>query len=145
MNVRADDVELTEDDLKCIEEFKKDKAARKTKTKEKKTGEGKTETETHFCSTRIFQGDDCFVNIWSFNGKITKGNVIKHLTAIFEEEIPEDEIDVWDMVSGDTWRGQKMNCYGMSPKEFATFLVKHRDEAEKLYDTTFQISHIGWD
>ena len=52
--------------------------------------------------------------------------------AAMDEDAFEDVFDDYDET--------EINFHGMSPKDFATFLVEHDDEAEELYDTTWSIT-----
>jgi len=91
-------------------------------------------TKHYYATTEIVQGDIVFENTWDFTGNKTDENAIKHLTAIFEEVdfgSLDPHVDFDDEA--------EINFYGMTPKEFATFIVKHGKKAKKLYDTEWFI------
>ena len=124
--------------------------------KQKKTGQRKTKTKTYYATTVIEQGDYFgSENTWDFDGRMTlkgrpyKEDLIKHLTRLFEDveeafeehyERLEDDYDEPEDERDDDEEILPLNFHGMSPKEFARFLVEHRDEAEELYDTTWSIA-----
>ena len=75
-----------------------------------------------------------FKSTWDFTGKKTDKNAIEHLTAIFNDE------DSLEASGEDGFDDEaEINFYGMTPKEFATFLIEHEEKAKELYNTEWMI------
>ena len=88
-----------------------------------------------YATTRIFQGDTEFSCHWDWaaNANRTADNIcaIAHLNELLGEA--EDAFQ-------ETYEeGDEINFYGMSPQEFATFLVENEEEAKEKFATTWEI------
>lgn len=92
-----------------------------------------TTPKCFYATTRIFQGDTEFENTWDFSGKADKASAICHLSMLLEDA----SLDAFEQAYED---GEEINFYGMSPKEFATFLVENEGVAKEKFATTWEIN-----
>lgn len=88
---------------------------------------------TYQADTYLWQGEEEFRCGWNFSGTFNDECAITHLTETLEandagEEVFEDD------------NGEEFQLNGMTPKEFATFIVQDEEAAKEMYGTTWEIN-----
>lgn len=87
---------------------------------------------TYQADTYLWQGEKEFRCGWNFSGIFNEECAITHLTEILEANKAGEGIFADD-------NGEEFQLSGMTPKEFATFIVLNEEVAKEKYGTTWEI------
>tara|TARA_B100000085_G_scaffold141374_1_gene128694 strand:+ start:98 stop:394 length:297 start_codon:yes stop_codon:yes gene_type:complete len=89
-------------------------------------------TLTYKSNTFIWQGQQEFRCAWDFTGLISEATAIAQISEILEANAAGEEVFEDD-------NGEDFDLHGMTPKQFATFIVQEEEAAREMYGTSWEI------
>ena len=69
---------------------------------------------------------------WDFSGPCDEESTINHLSEILEANEAGEEVF-------EDGNGLEFDLHGMTPRQFATFIVKYEEKAKQKYRTNWEI------